>query len=350
VTRIKVAVVGAGIYGSTVAAKLAENGMNVHLFDPLGIMMGASAINQFRVHKGYHYPRSEETIREVIESRASFISIYEKSIVKKIDNYYAIPFVGSLTSVDQYEKTCSDHSLYLENIRPKWIDFDNIDQCYKVEEEIYDAGTLRKIIRDRIIRFDIQFYQIEFPEQKNQEYDYVVYATYGATNKYKDLFGDFKMQVAEKVLIELPKDLQGKSLVVVDGPFTAFDPYGSSNLFQFGSAKYTNHWDSSKDGENKIPKKYKEYINKENFKKVEFSKFSEMSRDGTSFVPLIKQAKYLGSKFTIRMVKDNSDTDGRMLYIKKVDNRFFYIFSGKVVGATKVAKKILDNILHKLPL
>ena len=34
----KIAVAGAGIYGSTVAIRLAEAGHNVRLFDPLGIL------------------------------------------------------------------------------------------------------------------------------------------------------------------------------------------------------------------------------------------------------------------------------------------------------------------------
>src|SRR5580700_4626516 len=46
----KIAVAGAGIYGATAAIRLAEQGHEVHLFDPLGMMQAASAINQYRVH------------------------------------------------------------------------------------------------------------------------------------------------------------------------------------------------------------------------------------------------------------------------------------------------------------
>ena len=60
--RIKIAIAGAGIYGTTTAMALAKKGMHVTLYDPLGIMCAASVINQFRVHRGYHYPRSDETI------------------------------------------------------------------------------------------------------------------------------------------------------------------------------------------------------------------------------------------------------------------------------------------------
>ena len=53
-TGAKIAVAGAGIYGSNCAIRLAEQGHTVHLFDPLGVIRAASAINQYRVHSGYH--------------------------------------------------------------------------------------------------------------------------------------------------------------------------------------------------------------------------------------------------------------------------------------------------------
>ena len=72
----KIAIAGAGIYGTTAAIRLAESGHHVSLFDPLGILRAASAINQYRVHAGYHYPRSPETIRETLEVRDEFIAAF----------------------------------------------------------------------------------------------------------------------------------------------------------------------------------------------------------------------------------------------------------------------------------
>src|SRR5713226_289557 len=101
--RGKIAVAGAGIYGVTAAIRLAEQGHDVHLFDPLGIMRAASAINQYRVHSGYHYPRSPETIQETLEARAEFIQAFEPAIVRNSRHYYAIPQKGSWTPPDLYE-------------------------------------------------------------------------------------------------------------------------------------------------------------------------------------------------------------------------------------------------------
>lgn len=99
-TRAKVAVAGAGIYGATVAIRLAEQGHDVRLSHPLGILRAASAINQYRVHAGYHYPRSLATIQETPEARAGFIRAFERAIVRNSRHYYAIPKEGSRTPPD----------------------------------------------------------------------------------------------------------------------------------------------------------------------------------------------------------------------------------------------------------
>ncbi len=80
---VKIAVAGAGIYGATVAIRLAEQGHQVHLFDPLGVLRAASPINQYRVHAGYHYPRSSETITEIAEARAEFTQVFASAIVSE---------------------------------------------------------------------------------------------------------------------------------------------------------------------------------------------------------------------------------------------------------------------------
>src|SRR5579863_8412475 len=96
----KIAVAGAGIYGATVAIRLAEHGHQVHLFDPLGVLRAASAINQYRVHAGYHYPRSSETISEITEARAEFTQAFAGAIVRNSLHYYAMPKENYLSPPD----------------------------------------------------------------------------------------------------------------------------------------------------------------------------------------------------------------------------------------------------------
>ncbi len=154
-TKAKIAVAGAGIYGATIAIKLAKEGFLVKVFDPLGVLCAASSINQLRVHSGYHYPRSFDTIKEILESRTDFINEYKEAIVLDTENYYAIPHKGSLTTPERYEEVYDSFLLDLKKVTPSWINFDFINSCYLVNEEIYDPLILKTIIESRMKELDI---------------------------------------------------------------------------------------------------------------------------------------------------------------------------------------------------
>jgi hypothetical protein len=338
----KVAVAGAGIYGATVAIRLAEQGHSVRLFDPLGILRGASAINQYRVHAGYHYPRSLETIQETLEARAEFIRAFDRAIVRNSRHYYAIPNEGSRTPPDLYERVMKEQGLPLKPCRPEWMNFNFIDRCYQVDENIYDPDVLRELIEERIRTLGIPFERNEFTAAMRDNFDFVVWATYGL-GPSRRAFKMAKFQVAEKMLIELPPALQHVALVVVDGPFTAFDPYGNSCRSLFGSAKNTNHWTTT-DPDEPIPEPYSGILNEPEFRPVSFTRFEAMRRDCCESVPGAKDAKYIGSRFTIRVVEDAPESDRRILYLKEGAPGEIHIFSGKVVSAVKAARLVCERI------
>jgi hypothetical protein len=338
----KIAVAGAGIYGATAAIRLAEQGHQVHLFDPLGVLRAASAINQYRVHAGYHYPRSAETITEIAEARAEFTKTFADAIVRNSLHYYAIPKEHSFTSPELYESVMSKHGLPLKSCRPGWMNFDFIEKCYEVEENIYDPDVLRGLVEARLAARGIRLQQREFTPEMRPEYDFVVWATYGL-GPSRGFFKTAKYQVAEKMLIELPPQLRGVALVVVDGPFTAFDPYGSSSRSLFGSAKNTNHWTTTNAGE-PVPLPYAEILNKPDFEPVPFTRFAAMRADCCLSVPAAKDAVYIGSRFTIRVVEDNPENDRRILQVREGAPGEIHIFSGKVVSAVKAARLVCEMV------
>jgi hypothetical protein len=338
----KIAVCGAGVYGATIAIRLAERGHRVELFDPLGILRAASAINQFRIHSGYHYPRSPETIQETLEARAEFTSAFAPAIVRTSRHYYAIPREGSQTAPALFEQVMARYELFCEPCRPLWMNFDFIDRCYAVDEQLYDPQILRDIIAARIAALQITFTQRAFPENQCHNYDFVVRACYGLGPS----LGQFKIakyQVAEKILVELPVELQKISLVVIDGLFTAFDPYGSSGKSQFGSAKHTNHWTTINPA-SPIPQAYAPLMNALEFAPFAGTHFEAMRQDSALAVPASKDARYLGSRFIMRVVEDNPAEDRRTMLIQESAPNELHVFSGKVVGAVKAASEICKRI------
>ena len=338
----KIAIAGAGIYGATAAIRLAERGHRVTLFDPLGVMRAASAINQYRVHSGYHYPRSPETIAETLEARREFIEAFAPAIVRNSRHYYAIPREGSRTHPQEYQQIMRSYGLPLHACRPAWMNFEYIDQCYEVDENIYDPDLLRSVIEARLGTLNIKFEQNVFLQEMRGDYDFVVWATYGM-GASGDIFKIAKYQVAEKILIALPAELQGIALVVVDGPFTAFDPYGSSRHSLFGSAKHTNHWTAS-DPEDPIPERYLNLLNHSEFTAAANTRFETMREDCCLAVPAARDAKYVGSRFTLRVVEDNPEHDRRILYVRDGLPGEIHIFSGKVVSAVKAARMVCEKI------
>jgi len=341
---VKIAVAGAGIYGATCAIRLAERGHRVRLFDPLGVLRAASAINQYRVHAGYHYPRSSETIEEVTEARAEFAVEFAPAIVRNSRHFYAIPKHNSLTSPDAYERVMAKHRLPLRSCRPTWMSFEFIDRCYEVDENIYDPDVLRELIETRLKSHEINLEEREFSAAMRGDYDWVVWATYGL-GASKEIFKAAKYQVAEKILIELPPELRGVALVVVDGPFTAFDPYGSTTRSLFGSAKNTNHW-TTMDPAEPIPERYAGILNAE-FQPVPFTRFEAMRADCCLTVPSAKEAEYVGSRFTIRVVENSPENDRRILFVRDGAAGEIHIFSGKVVSAVKAARIVCEKIANR---
>ena len=81
---MKIAVVGGGIFGVTVAWLLAKSNCEVDMYEKESdILLAASGINQYRLHKGYHYPRSKETALLSIEGEKSFQREYSKALLGK---------------------------------------------------------------------------------------------------------------------------------------------------------------------------------------------------------------------------------------------------------------------------
>ena len=67
----------------------------------------------------------------------------------------------------------------------------------------------------------------------------------------------------------------------------------------------------------------------------------------SEFFPKIKNAKYVGSMFTVRVVPPRvEDTDERPTLVKKINEKIITVFSGKIttcVEAAKEVKKIIQE-------
>ena len=61
---MKICIIGAGWFGCHIAHELIKEGHDIKVFEKeKKIFLNASGNNQNRLHQGFHYPRSEKTIK-----------------------------------------------------------------------------------------------------------------------------------------------------------------------------------------------------------------------------------------------------------------------------------------------
>lgn len=84
-------VIGGGFFGCTVSLYLKKYLKSVLILEKeADLFQYASYVNQARVHKGYHYPRSLLTALRSQINFGKFIKDYQDCIVSSFDNYYAV--------------------------------------------------------------------------------------------------------------------------------------------------------------------------------------------------------------------------------------------------------------------
>ena len=220
---MKIAVVGAGFFGITAALKLSEL-YEVDLFDFSGdILTSASRTNQLRLHRGYHYPRSEETVDSLLSSLPKFLDFYGEAAIEDYDHHYAIAKEGSFLSASQYIDFLERCNLEYEEISVGgFVNPGKIELLVKVKETLLDYHKIYDMCKERLINSKANLRLNEmFKPVALKDYDYVINCTYSTLNELTpwEKRREYQFEVCEKICVQPPKSLAGVSLVVMDGPF-----------------------------------------------------------------------------------------------------------------------------------
>ena len=343
----KVAVVGGGIFGCTTAWKLAENGYEVKLFEKNDdIISQASNINQYRLHRGYHYPRSKETAIQSQWGETSFIKEYGDAIVNgNVEHYYCIAKEDSKVTAQQYKDFLNDMNLFYEEKSVDFIYKNVVDLVVEVKEFLFDPIKLKDICWDKLYDNNVDVVtNMEFKNSDN--YDYVINSTYANLNQIlpEEKQKDYQFELCEKPVIKLPEQYKNKSVVIMDGPFMCIDPLGDTGLHVMGNVVHAIH--STNIGKSpKYNAKFDDLLNKgivENPVITNIDKFIESAK---LFFKDIDKGKHIGSMFTFRTVLPNKDKDdARPTLVEKTTNKIFNIFSGKIGTCVNAADEILEVV------
>jgi hypothetical protein len=335
----KCAVVGGGIYGCTSAIKLRDKGFVVDLYEKeKNILMAASGINQYRVHRGYHYPRSLETIKSCKNNEPSFLKNFQRSILKNNNHYYSIASEESLITPEEYLSI-------LDKSKLEWEIVDTLPNCdltIKVNEKLYNPDILRKICLERLKSNGVNL-KLNKKAKKLEGYKYIIYSTYSSLNDFTKEKKNYQFELCEKPILKLPKQYKNKSIVIMDGPFMCFDPLGDTGYHLGGNVVHAIHVRNI-GNKPEIPPSYKNYINKGIIKNPKYTNFTRFIESAKKFFPEIEKSEHLGSMYTVRTVLPNKDdTDERPTIVTKQNDNFI-LFSGKVGNCVEAAEKIINLI------
>src|SRR4030095_16699560 len=147
---VKVAVIGGGIFGCTIAVDLARAGAKVDLVEARSdILIGATSRCQGRLHRGYHYPRSDST---AIAARDAFFNFMERypAAIRRLNHFYAIA-PDSKTTPDEFLAFCNRIQLPYKIVDHPW-QLHTAEMCVKVPEAIIDFEILRRLVRSDLAK------------------------------------------------------------------------------------------------------------------------------------------------------------------------------------------------------
>ena len=348
---MRIAIVGGGIFGITASIILAKN-HQVELFEKNNeLLQSASGSNQYRIHRGYHYPRSPDTVNDIIESESSFKEIFSDAMLTDFEHYYCIAKENSLTSAKQFLDFCNKFQLEYTPSQLQFMNKDSIELCIRVKESVYDPEKLRQVcwkkLKDQNVKIHLSN---KVSDDLFEKFDRVVICAYTGINQllkqYPTQQNEYQFELCEKPVVKLPESFKNKSVVIMDGPFMCIDPLGNTGLHLLCNVVHEIH-QTNIGKYPSINKKFVDLIDKgivKNPSQTNFPKFIESTID---FIPEITKAKHVGSMFTYRAVPPRvEETDARPTIVKEINNKIVTLFSGKITTCVEAARKV-EKIFEK---
>lgn len=365
-------VIGGGFYGVCIACYLVEvRGLKkVFLLErEKDILQRASYTNQARIHNGYHYPRSFTTAYRSRVNLPRFVEDWPQAAVTNFTKLYAIARKNSKVTAHQFERFCTEieAEFSLSKDHKDLFNKNLIEQVYAVKEFAFNTLNLAKWAYAQISRLDIQL-QLDAVAQEIQlidggasyvvngvqgersfsiKADYIFNCTYSGLNTVKGIFSGtyakLKHEVTEMALVEMPSELKGVGVTVMDGPFFSFMPFPARGLHTLSHVRYTPHYSWVDD---KLNNPYEELNLYHKQTRVD-----RMVRDVARYIPAIADAKYEDSLFEVKtvLVKNEGDDGRPILFEKHQEFRGIYsVLGGKIDNIYDILEQLDNEPLEKI--
>lgn len=333
---IPVTVIGAGIYGCLTALELSRFGFQVTLVDRQSdIFMGATRANHGRLHRGYHYPRSGITMLAASRGYDRWRERFPITVHYATSRCYALADESSLTW-DEYRDVCRGSGLEFNGARTEhYPRLAHIRGHVYVEEGHINVDILRDILRHELFRAGVRFRQQNVSRYPDGLGSYLVDCTYGQLGWAPE---SLEYEMTELVIAKLPHQWENRSVVVMDGPFgVSVDPvYWNRGLHYLYHVKH-----SVRGVAIGAPVRSLRVDSGPLQLSGADSAFHDIVREGSRYIPDLKQAQYVESLVTQRAILASArDTDARPSRMWNFDDNRISVLGGKIGDAIATAEEV----------
>ena len=348
-----ICIVGGGFYGCYIAKKIKENfkNINIEIYEKnRDLITGAGKNNQYRLHLGFHYPRSFETIKQTQEGSKIFINEFKSFISKPKKNIYLI-HKKSLINFTSYKNTFKKLKIHFKEMNLKNINFlknsRNYQGAINTKEQVILLDklipSLKKIVKKNCnINYKNEIKKInsktgEIFDQRNKikKFDYIINTTY--TNPNLGLKKKYKIKYEIAGMVKIKNTLKNTAVTIMDGPFISLYPR-NNNEASISSVKSTP---IKKFRKLSNLKKYLKSANK-NKRNIEKKIIEHSKSFFNGKIKIINKGLILAPK-----VKILNDKLSERLSLVKQNHKTLSILCGKLDAAPLAYKKI-KNIINKI--
>lgn len=362
------AVIGGGFFGCAVALHLRKLGLRrIALVERESqLLTRASYRNQARVHNGYHYPRSLLTAARSRCNCPRFCQDYGFALETDFVTLYAVAAKRSKVTARRFEHFMRDIGARYEAAGAGYaslFDPTQIAAVFVAEEYVFNAIRLREHFSRELTAAGIEMLlgteslgvvrcgdqdRLEVRLRSSagnasMETDMVFNCTYAALNHtVRDgrPLTPLKHELAEIALVEVPADLTGVAVTVMDGSFFSCMPFPAERCHSLSHVRYTPHdafldWEGSADPSKGLDSRSHR------------SRVQYMIADGARMLPCLRFARWRRSLFEIKTVLVRNETDdGRPILLRReaLHPRLFSLLGAKIDNIYDVLRRI-DSLI-----
>lgn len=350
--RYDCVIIGGGMFGLYAASLMSSLGAKVAILEKENaIFSRASKVNQSRVHRGYHYPRSYETAQKTSSYYHRFCQDFDFALLGQFKQYYSISKKDSKVSAVEFAEFCNKLNLPLKEIDSSLF-FQNgkVEATFEVDEACFNYFKIKEYFLDKfkeVGNVDI-YYEVSpiSSEISGTKYilelnnfpsklvtSMVINTTYKNVNELNRMFGfseyKVKYELCELALCEIGDDLAHNGLTVLDGPFFSFMPFGDGTMSTLSSVRHTPIETNYFEPQNKRC----DMLNNNKKETANYSNWTEMKSLTKNYLKQNLSFKYKNSFFEIKPILISSEEDDSRPTIISVNSKtplFISVLAGKI--------------------